>query len=239
MTDDMKLYWKLYSEWFPNERILSKFNNPIRDYSIKNSGKVIDIGCGQSTYLLDLLDSNYELFAVDTNEMQLQLLKDRVIKSGNKAERINYSSTEFPSDNFKGNYFTAIIISNLLHFFKKNDAYNFVSQLNQYSESGTLILVTVHSSSHLSNKKEITDKSYFKSFYSKSDLYEMFPSSDFEYIGYIEKEKLPNNYKIKFIKHWINEVYKEKYTPNQIRKIQQNYLKTCRINSIDFLVKKH
>lgn len=238
MTDDMKLYWKLFSEWFPNEKILSGFYNPLKEYYLESNGKIIDIGCGQSTYLLDFVNSDFELFAVDTDEMQLNFLRDRIEKLGYEENRINYSSQEFPSENFKSITFTGIIVSNLLHFFSKPDACDFISNLKKYSKTGTLILITVHSTEHLSNQKEITSASYFKSFYSKADLYEMFPISEFEYLYYIEKEKLPDNYKKKFLNNWISEFYKKKYNTQQIQKTQENYLKNCKINSLDFLVRK-
>ncbi|WP_185965951.1 class I SAM-dependent methyltransferase [Flavobacterium sp. ZT3R18] len=228
----------MYLEWFPNEKILDEFYNPIKSYSRERSKKVIDIGCGQSQYLIDLLESDFELFAVDTEKSQLNFLEERVKQFGYQKDRITYSSKEFPSEDFEGLFFSAIIVSNLLHFFTKPEAYIFVEGLSKYCDSDSLILITVHSSDHLSNKEKITSSSYFKSFYSKKDLYEMFPNTEYEYVSYVEKEKEPSNYKKQFLMHWINEYYKEKYLPFQIQKIQEDYLKTCRINSIDFVVRK-
>jgi cyclopropane fatty-acyl-phospholipid synthase-like methyltransferase len=234
----MKLYWKLYLEWFSNDKILSDFLNPIHNYGLHVSGKIIDIGCGQSEYLLDLLDTDFELFAVDTEESQLEFLKQRVISAGYSEKRLIYSSKEFPSDDFKDFSFSCIIVSNLLHFFSKEQAFKFIAGLSNYSSSGCLIIITVHSQDHLSNKKETNSESYFKSFYSKKDLHEMFPISQFEYLSFIEKEKEPSNYQIKFLKHWINENYKDKCTLDQIKKIQNNYQQTCCTNSIDFVIRK-
>lgn len=234
----MKLYWKLYAEWFSNEQLLSGFNNPVKDYSTESTGKIIDIGCGQSSYLLDFLDSNFELFAIDTDEMQLNYLSDRVKESGYEANRLNYSSNEFSSENFKDTFFDAIIISNLLHFFTKPNASDFISQIKQHCKTGTLISIIVHSEEHLTSKNEITSKSYFKSFYTKSDLHNMFPKSEYEYLYYAEKEKLPDAYETEFLKHWINELLRGIYDNKQIQKEQEKYFKKSRINSLELLVRK-
>jgi cyclopropane fatty-acyl-phospholipid synthase-like methyltransferase len=238
MTNQMELYWKLYAEWFSNERILNDFYNPIKAYSNEVSGKIIDIGCGQSAYLLDFLNSDFELFAVDKDKIQLDFLRQRVKKSGYNPNRINYSFKEFPSDDFNGKLFNAIIVSNLLHFFVKSEANTFILELKKYCKSGTLISITVHSSAHLSNKKEITSNSYFKSFYSKNELCDMFPDTEFEYLYINEKEKIPDNYSAKFLEYWINEFLKDKKNMKEIHEIQKDYLKGNRINSIEILVRK-
>ena len=152
MTTQMKLYWKLYFEWFPNDKLLSDFYNPIKSYSDRHSGKIIDIGCGQSLYLLDLLKSDYELFAVDIEKSQLAFLEERVKQFGYQKDRITYLSKQFPSTDFEDVVFSAIIVSNLLHFFSESEARNFVDNLAKYCKSDTLILITVHASNHYSNK---------------------------------------------------------------------------------------
>jgi cyclopropane fatty-acyl-phospholipid synthase-like methyltransferase len=235
--DQMKLHWKLFSEWYSNEKILEGFYNPVKNYIQKKTGTIIDIGCGQSSYLIDFLNSEFELYAVDTDKDQLKYLQNRVIKAGYDKNRITYSSNEFPSKDFSNNIFSAVIISNLLHFFPKSYAFEYVNTIKKYCEDEALIMITVHSSEHL-HSEEITPESYFKSFYTKADLESMFPISEFEHLYYLQVNKAFDNYTVKFIEHWIKEVCNGQLTLKEIKAEQEDYLRDGRTTSIDFMVKK-
>jgi len=238
MDDNMKLHWKLHFEEFPNEKLLKAFDNPIKSYLNTKSGNILDIGSGQSLYLLDMLESQFNLFAVDIEKSQLDYLKERVKQAGFDESRITYSTEYFPSPNFDNYIFQAIIISDLLHFFKKSDAHAFVTQIKKYCIAGTLIIGKVHSTNHFVSQEEITPDSYFKSFYDKDDILAMFPESEFKLLSFIQEDSEFTLEITEFIKYWIHEVLKEDHTTHQIKLIEKDYLEDSRENFIKFVVMK-
>lgn len=79
MDKSMKVYWQVVFEKQSNTEILRQLSNPIRQYeSDMIDGAIIDIGCGQSPFLLDFLNSNRELIAIENEQIQLDYLRKRV-----------------------------------------------------------------------------------------------------------------------------------------------------------------
>lgn len=238
MNNEMKLHWKLHFEKFPNEKLLKGFENPIKSYLSATSGNILDVGCGQSIYLLDLLDSEFKLFGVDIEKTQLEYLKARVKQAGFDENRITYSSEYFPFSNFKNHTFKAIILSDILHFFTKKEANEFVTKIKNYCEVGGLIIGKVHSTNHFVSGEKITAKSYFKSFYSKDDVIALFPEPEYKLLSFVQEDSEFTLEIIEFVKYWIHESLKDNYTPYQIKQAQEDYLEECRENFIKFVVKK-
>lgn len=237
MNDSMRLYWNLYFDWYSNEKILSNSYNPIKDYYTNESGKIVDIGCGQSRFLLDFLNTGFELFAVDTESKQLEFLKRRVELAGHTQDRISYFNKDFFEIDFK-TQFDIIILSNLLHFYPLNEVENFIKNLDKYSKKNSLYYIKVHSENHNSNTKK-EENNYFKSFFSNSKLSDLFPTSKFSYLYYIEKEATIANYEETFIKNWIAECIKETNSKFNVEAAQEDYLKkNNKINSIEVIVKR-
>ncbi|MBK7428518.1 MAG: class I SAM-dependent methyltransferase [Saprospiraceae bacterium] len=133
----------------------------MKAYCSKETGKIIDIGCGQSTYLLDFLDSKFDLYGVDIDQLQLNYLEQRINAANHNKERVNLSSEEFPTKDFVDiGAFDVIILSNLLHFYTKPEAKRFISDVLRFSSSGTYILVTVHTKDHYLANNKITSDSF-------------------------------------------------------------------------------
>ena len=62
MDIQMRLYWEAYSEDFTMEDIIRGLSNPLRDYENEFvEGAIVDIGCGQSTFLLDYINIGKKL----------------------------------------------------------------------------------------------------------------------------------------------------------------------------------
>lgn len=239
MTEGFKLYWKLYYEWFPNDKIKIGFKNLLDKYLYIEEGKIIDIGCGQSPYLIDMLNSNFKLYAVDIEPLQIEYLQKRVSDSNFPIERINYSTNIFPSKEFEDFKFTGIILSNILQFYTLPDAKIFTDRLKNSIVNGGIIVITAHSWKHPGNKVE--KKEHFKHFYSKSDLYKLFPKKEYEYLYVTEQEAHPDKYEIEFLKEWIKQVHIQLWNNNNlvaIEKKQNQYIDNSRINNITMVLKK-
>ncbi len=87
MNDKMKLYHKMYPEWYPNSMLLKGFSNLLTAYMPHRRGKIIDIGCGpNSCYILVLLKSDFELYAEDIDPTLIEYLKERILQSNEKVE---------------------------------------------------------------------------------------------------------------------------------------------------------
>jgi len=78
----MRLHWELRHAWYSNKRLLGGFYNPLKAHIVHQSGKLIDIGCGQSTYILDMHESEFGLIAVDAEPLQLEYLRKRIADQG-------------------------------------------------------------------------------------------------------------------------------------------------------------
>jgi SAM-dependent methyltransferase len=58
----------------PNEKYLENFQNLLQLYMPTQSGIILDVGCGQSEYILDLIHQPHKFFAIDIDNDQLAYL---------------------------------------------------------------------------------------------------------------------------------------------------------------------
>lgn len=224
MDNQLKIYWKLYEEYFSNDKILKNFTNLMEIYHPEKDGKIADIGCGQSKYLLDFYkNSNHELFAIDDEPIQINALKKRVenIKSKGK---INFHNTKFPHLDFTDLTFTGVIVSNLLHFMNLKKAKEFISEIEKHISSESILLFTTHSWKHSTNG----DFSYFKHYFKEEDFYELLPKDLYEYLYVDLKSASFNNEKILLIKEWIKRLANDNniFDNGRIKEMQQEYLES-------------
>ena len=96
----MKVYWELYFKNFSNEKIVEQTMNPIRGYEDELiDGAIIDIGCGQSPFLLDFAWMDREIIAVDNEQIQLDFLKQRAQKLEDcNIHDWSFCSLEYPTE---------------------------------------------------------------------------------------------------------------------------------------------
>lgn len=79
MEESLKIYWKLYHDFYSNERLIHKNHNPLREYEKEFiAGPILELECGQSSFLLEMSKSGKEIFAVDNEESQLVFLQKRI-----------------------------------------------------------------------------------------------------------------------------------------------------------------
>jgi 2-polyprenyl-3-methyl-5-hydroxy-6-metoxy-1,4-benzoquinol methylase len=239
MTDEFKLHWELHYQWYSNEKIKIGFKNLLDKYLFLQSGKIIDIGCGQSPYLINMLNSNFELYALDIEPLQIEYLKKRVADSSFPIDRINYSIKKFPSKDFENFHFAGIVLSNILQFYTFLEAIEFTDVIKKSIVKDGIIVITVHSWKHFGNKE--SKKDYFKHFYAKSDLYKLFPKKEYDYMYVNELESYPDKEQIAFINEWIKQVHLQIWNKNDvalIEKKQKEYLAANRTNNITVVLKR-
>jgi SAM-dependent methyltransferase len=183
MEESLKNYWKLYNEFYTNEMMIHKKNNPLREYEDEFvDGPVLEIGCGQSSFLVELSKSGKEIFAVDNDSSQLDFLDKRISAYGaTNPDKIHLLNLTIPTDKLPEKKFSVVIMSDIIHFFTLKDSQKLVDELIPRTTKGSLIYVRVHSKKHSYNDPsdpEIHD--YFKHFFSPKDLENLFDEKYFE-----------------------------------------------------------
>ncbi len=239
MDDGLKLNWKMRYEWYPNERYLKGFDNLLSAYLPKKQGRILDIGCGQSEFILDMLDSKFELYAQDEEVFQLDYLKQRIRDQDYPVERVNYCASRFPNTEFTGK-FEGIVISNILHFYLfKEIRTSFIEPLVELMAPGSILVVTVHSTKHPSKKLPITKESHFQHFFTRADLNLLFPKERFHSLCYLTKSSYPRVYDREFYKAWIQKFCHDNgvFDKETIQMAQYEYLKNGREDSITVVYK--
>lgn len=234
MDESLKLNWKMRYEWFPNEKFLKGFDNLLTAYLPKDEGRILDIGCGQSEFIIDMLGSNFKLHAQDEEIIQIDYLKQRIRDQGYPIERVHYCLDRFPNTEFTGK-FEGVIISNLLHFYSlKEIQTSLLPPLFKLLKLGSILIVTVHSTKHLSSKEPINEESYFKHFFSRADLNMLFPSEQFVTLSYDTKSYSTRVYEKEFYKAWLQQFYHDNkvFDKGTIKKAQDDFFKNDRQDNI-------
>ena len=227
IVERQKIYWKLYEESYTNDEILKNFANLMDVYHPQKKGKIIDIGCGQSQYLIDFYkNSEHELYAVDDEPIQIDALKRRIEKIKSNS-LIKFSTNKFPSPEFSEVIFSGVIISNLLHFMELNQSKAFIENIEKQISKDSILLLTTHSWKHSSNG----DFRYFKHYFRKQDFYKILPKSKYEYLYFEQTTALSSEKEIEFVKEWIKKVYNHNniYDDNLILMEQLRYMKNPEI----------
>jgi len=183
MDKTLQMYWNLYYEIFSNEIMIHKCNNLLREFEEDFiEGPILDLGCGQSNFLVEYSKAGKEIFAIDNEEFQLNLLKSRIESyAGKDACKLNLLNITIPEKEIPKEIFSLVIASDFLHFFSLNECKNIIAQIITRTQKNSLIYVRVHSKSHSYN--DSTDSGvheYFKHFFTESDLIELFDEKYFE-----------------------------------------------------------
>lgn len=239
----MKFYWKLYAESFSNKEVIRGNHNPIRDYEDELiEGPVIDIGCGQSPFLLEFATTTRRLFALDNEPFQLALLKQRVLAEPDATiENWHFLGASFPDEPLPDQKYALIVLSNLLHFFTLSECLTTSASILPYTVQGSLVYVKVHSHRHYVNRPDNPARfDYFKHYFTAQDLERIFRPEDFERIYLAEIDKLDSAAEIKFTCHWLDEWFKHNGITNSatIEQVKQDYLASKSQSEISAIFKK-
>lgn len=183
MDETLRIYWKLYNEIFSNEILIHKSHNLLRNFEEEFiDGPILELGCGQSNFLVEFSKTGKEIFAVDNEESQLNFLKKRIESyAGKEAGKLRLLNITIPENEIPQEIFSIVIASDFLHFFSLVDCKDIISQIISRTQKGSLIYVRVHSRSHSYNDSTNPDvHEYFKHFFTENDLKELFDGQYFE-----------------------------------------------------------
>jgi len=225
----MKMYWDLYFENYSNEELIRENYNPLRDFESELiEGTIIDIGCGQSAFILDFLCLEKNLIGVDSELFQLEYLKKRIEKySSEKLKSCQFINATFPQENLPDIDYSAIILSNLLHFFDLETNIEIGKILANKAKSGTIIYIQVHSHKHYANKPEDPDNNiYFKHFFNESDLKLIFNNILFDRIYFADIESIDSKKSVTFLEKWLDKNLDKNKVFDPIRRlaVKKDYL---------------
>lgn len=183
MNETLQIYWELYHKTFPNELMIHKSHNLLRSFEEEFiDGPILELGCGQSNFLVEFSKTGREIFAIDNEELQLNLLKNRIESyAGKDAGKLHLLNITIPEKEIPNELFSLVVISDFLHFFSMDQCKNIISKIISRTQKGSLIYVRVHSKSHsYSDSTDPELHQYFKHFFTERDLTELFDEKHFE-----------------------------------------------------------
>jgi len=183
MDNTLRIYWELYNELYSNELMIHKSHNLLRNFEEEFiEGPILELGSGQSSFLVEYSKIGKEIFAIDNEDFQLNLLKKRIESyAGKNAGKLHLLNITIPKKEIPKEIFSLVIVSDFLHFFSMEDCSKIISQIVSRTQKGSLIYVRVHSQSHsYSDSSDPGVHKYFKHFFIESDLKRLFNDKYFE-----------------------------------------------------------
>lgn len=123
MDESLRIYWELYNELCSNELMIHKSHNPLRNFEEEFiDGPILELGCGQSSFLVEFSKTGKEIFAIDNEDFQLKLLKKRIeLYAGEDAGKLHLLNITIPKKEIPKEIFSLVIASDFLHFFSMED----------------------------------------------------------------------------------------------------------------------
>ncbi|MGV3696977.1 methyltransferase domain-containing protein [Flavobacterium sp.] len=185
MDETLQMYWELYNELCPNELMIHKNHNPLRDFEDEFiEGPLLELGCGQSSFLVEYSKTGKEIFAIDNEEFQLQLLKKRIeTYSGKEARKLHLLNITIPEKEIPNEIFSIVIMSDFLHFFTLENCSKIIDQIALRTQKGSLIYIKAHSKFHSYFKSQDPGMhEFYKHFFSETDFPKLFNEKYFERI---------------------------------------------------------
>lgn len=185
MDETLRMYWELYNELCPNELMIHKSHSLLRNFEDEFiEGPILELGCGQSSFLVEYSKTGKEIFAIDDADFQLNLLKKRIeLYAGKKAGKLHLLNITIPKKEVPKEIFSLVIMSDFLHFFTLEDCSVIIDQIASRTQKGSLIYIKAHSKSHSYFKSsDPRMHQYYKHFFSEADLSRLFDNEYFERI---------------------------------------------------------
>ena len=243
MDDSLKIYWKLFFQKRSNSQILREFHNPIRAFEGELiNGAIVDIGCGQSSFLLDYASSDRELIAIDEEQFQLDLLKKRVSEeSSAKIQNWKFYKQKFPNKDIPSRVYSLIILSNLLHFFTLDKCKEIGNLIGKKISKGALVYVCVHSDKYYKNNPEDSNNNeYFKHYFTTSDLEAVFPDTQFERTYFATVDRIDSKSEEELIEEWLDMCLTAEgiNDPEECKAAKEEYLQNNRYSDLVAIFRK-
>ncbi|RZK78656.1 MAG: class I SAM-dependent methyltransferase [Pedobacter sp.] len=205
MDIQMRLYWEAYSEAFTTDDLIRGLHNPLRDYENEFvDGTIVDIGCGQTTFLFDYINTNRKLIGIDNDQYQLDLLKNRLGAMRIADANIELLNLTLLSDTLPSETYSVVFLANILHFFNLAECQEIITQLKLNLVSGSFIYVLVHSDKYYANEPSNPENNeYFKHYFTLADLDGLFIPSGFERLFFSETERLFSKKEMQTQERWL------------------------------------
>lgn len=242
MDISMKMYWELYFKEVSTNEIIKKSLNPLKLYESEFvDGAIVDIGCGQSEFLLEYANSGRILYAIDNEQLQLDLLSNRAKEISDNIENWNFLNSTIPNDELPNAEYSVLILSHLLHFFKLDECKEIEKNIQRKLKEGAFIFIKVHSYKHYKNDPEDPERySYFKHYFTVDDVKQIFNPNiyEYKYIADIYRETSKDD--LEFINKWLDEVckYYGCTDQNEIDLLKQNYLANKAESELEIVLRK-
>ncbi|WP_431199652.1 class I SAM-dependent methyltransferase [Mucilaginibacter sp. P19] len=191
MDVQMRLYWEAYSEIYSTKDLIRELQNPLRHYENEFvEGAIVDIGCGQTTFLFDYLDTKRKLIGIDNDKVQLKLLKNRLDALPSNTADVQLLNLTLLVDALPSEPYSVVFLANILHFFNLQECGQIIDQLKANLMSGSFVYAWVHSDKYYMNDpSKPGNNDYFKHYFTLADLDSLFESVGFERVYYSETER--------------------------------------------------
>jgi cyclopropane fatty-acyl-phospholipid synthase-like methyltransferase len=194
MELQMQLYWEVFGEVFSTDDILKNDFNPVYRYDDQLvDGAIIDIGCGQTSPLIQYADlSDRRLIGIDDEAFQLNKLRSRMIEiAGAESEKWELITSDIQHKPLPAGKYAMVILYNILHFFSLKECSELMEKIYGHLIPGSLISVCVHSTKYYMNDPANPQNyEYFKHYFSQEDLDLLLPSKNFERIYSADIERI-------------------------------------------------
>ena len=220
----MRLYWEAYSETFTTDDLIRGLHNPLRDYENEFvDGAIVDIGCGQTTFLFDYITTNRKLIGIDNEQFQLDQLKNRLDALTIAGPNIELLNLTLLNDSLPPETYSVVFLANILHFFNLVQCQNIITQLKLNLVSGSFIYVWVHSDKYYANDPDNPENNeYFKHYFTLHDLDNLFIPSGFERLLFTETERLFSKKEMQAQEKWLEKILDQM---NIFDKIERDLIK--------------
>ncbi|MBL0145419.1 MAG: class I SAM-dependent methyltransferase [Chitinophagaceae bacterium] len=243
MDESIKCLNQVTFDEHSNDYLLRHAATPLRKYEEEFiEGPIIEIGCGQSALLLDYANTDREIYAIDNDQFQLDLLKKRVEKlEKKKIENWKFLNLTFPEDIIPSNHYSVIILSNILHFFNFKKNVEIGKIIDGLAMPGTLIYIAVHSTKFYGNNSSDPNRyQYFKHYFKLKDFDYIFPKQQYLRVFTSEYEQGTSKATLKLIDTWLDRFYEQRgiTDPETIELDKKEYLQNINEAGIHLVLRK-
>jgi SAM-dependent methyltransferase len=205
MDIQMRLYWEAYSEDFTTDDLIRTLHNPMRDYeSDFVDGAIVDIGCGQTTFLFEYINSGRKLIGIDNDQYQLDFLKKRITSLSQENKNIELHNLTLLRDSLPKETYSVVFLANILHFFSLQQCKKILSQIRINLVSGSFVYVWTHSDKYYMNDPSNPENNdYFKHYFTLADLDSLFIPLGVKRLLHSEQERLFSEKEMQTQKKWL------------------------------------
>jgi len=217
---------------YSDHELISENMNPFMLYEEEFQGNLLDIGCGQSPVILEMLHTPLNFHAIDPDKKQIEYLIERIERLSPGREIHTYKEP-FKSGLFPEVRFNYIVMSNLLHLkIQMPHLEEFINDVEQIMAAGARVLVIVHAGEDKGSDR-------FR-YFSIEDLELLFPRERYSVIYKAQHWGDPPKFNIRFGERYCSMVLDEADITDPIqRRIETDaYNEGNDFSSISFMAQR-